>query len=132
MLIGLFATLFLREIPLRKAHNAPAAQQATTGPNRSRALLGLVLALMAREAHKPGADPAIVATLSNTVDGRYPHTWSDEERARAVARDIIAPLSITLLASSVANGNEHSGEALPSTAAEAEASDLPAAGSLLG
>ena len=132
MLIGLFATLFLREIPLRKAHNAPAAQQATSGPNRSRALLGLVLALMAREAHKPGADPAIVATLSNTVDGRYPHTWSDEERARAVARDIIEPLSITLLASSVANGNEHSGEALPSTAAEAEASDLPAAGSLLG
>ncbi len=133
MLIGLFATLFLREIPLRKAHNAPAVQPAESpDPRRSRALLGLVLALMAREAQKPGADPAVVATLSNTVDGRYPHTWSDEERARAVAQDIIEPLSISLLASSVGNGNEQSDEALSSTPAEAEASDTLPAGGFLG
>lgn len=131
MLLGLVSVFFLREIPLRKSHAAQVNPQVTTGPNHSRALLGLALALMAREAHKPGADPAVVATLSNTVDGRYPHTWSDEERARAVAQDIIEPLSISLLASSVGKGNERSGEALPSTT-EAEASDMPAAGGFLG
>ncbi len=132
MLLGLVSVFFLREIPLRKSHAAQVSQQATTGPNRSRALLGLALALMAREAQKPGADPAIVATLSNTVDGRYPHTWSEEERGRAVAQDIIEPLSITLLASSISNGNGYSSEAQPSTAAGAEASDMPAAGGFLG
>jgi MFS family permease len=131
MLLGLVAVFFLREIPLRKSHAAQPAQTAGTGPHRSRALLGLVLALMAREAQKPGADPNVVATLSNAVNGRYPHTWSEEERARAVARDIIEPLSISLLASSVGNGNGQSSEASSSTA-EAEAGDTFSAGALLG
>src|SRR5205085_12277273 len=105
MLMGLFVCLLLREIPLRKSHNAQAAQAPAPGPNRSRALLGLTLALMAREAQKPeGADPNILATLSNAVNGRYPYSWSDEERGRAVAQDIIEPLAISLLASSVGNG----------------------------
>jgi EmrB/QacA subfamily drug resistance transporter len=108
MLLGLVSCLFLREIPLRKSHDPQAAQAPASSPNRSRALLGLTLALMAREAQKPGADPHLLATLSNTVDGRYPYNWSEEERARAVAQDIIEPLSISLLASSISNGNAYS------------------------
>ena len=109
MLLGLFVSLFLREIPLRKSNtaHAQAAQAATTGPNRSRALLALTLALMAREAQKPEADPQTLATLSSAVNGRYPYTWSDEQRGRAVARDFLEPLSIALLASSISNGGAH-------------------------
>lgn len=107
MLLGLVSVLFLREIPLRKSHAAPVAEAATAGTNRSRALLGLTLALVAREAQKPDANPQILETLSNTVNGRYPHEWSDEQRGKAVAQEIIEPLAITLLASSVGNGAAH-------------------------
>ena len=106
MLLGLVSVFFLREIPLRKSHSAQP-QETTSGSNRSRALLGLTLALVAREAQKPEADPQVLATLSSTVDGRYPHDWSDEQRGKAVARDIIEPLSIMLLLSSVGNGADH-------------------------
>ena len=123
MLLGLFACLFLREIPLRKAHNAPVAQAPTPDTNSSRALLGLTLALMAREAQKPDADPYILSTLSNAVNGRYPYTWSDEDRARAVAQDIIEPLSISLLASSLGSGGGQNNDIQAAQVVPSEASD---------
>lgn len=103
MLLGLVSVFFLREIPLRKSHSAQP-QAASTGVDRSKALLGLTLALLARRAQQPDADPHILATLSSSVDGRYPHEWSDEQRGKAVARDIIEPLSIMLLLSSTGKG----------------------------
>jgi hypothetical protein len=103
MLLALFITLFLREIPLRKEHS-PQVTAAQPGPDRRRALLGLILALMAGEAQRPDASPQLLASLSANVNGRYPPTWSEEERARAVAQDVFEPLAITLLASSVGNG----------------------------
>lgn len=126
MLLGFFVCLFLREIPLRKGHDVQAAQPTPSGPNRSRALLGLALALIAREAQKPGADPQILATLSSASNGRYPRTWSEEQRGRAVAQDIIEPLSITLLASSIDNGGEHTNGAPPQAPerSSSEASDM--------
>jgi len=130
MLLGLFACLFLREIPLRKAHNAPVAQAPTSDTNNSRALLGLTLALMAREAQKPDADPHVLATLSNAVNGRYPYTWSDEERARAVAQDIIEPLSISLLASSLGSGGGQNNDIQAAQVVPSEASDALAGGFL--
>ena len=86
-------------------------QVTTSGPHRSRALFGLTLALVAREAQQPEADPQVLAALSSTVNGRYPHDWSEEQRGRAVAQDLIEPLSILLLASSVSNeaGNANGG-----------------------
>ena len=87
---------FLREIPLRKRYSA--------GPNRRLALFGVLLALLSREAQKPEADPQLLATLSSLVDGRYPQTWSEAQRGRAVAQDIIEPLAIQLLLSSVSRG----------------------------
>jgi hypothetical protein len=135
MVLGLISVLFLREIPLRKSNSAPVAEApSTAGPNRSRALLGLTLALVAREAQKPDANPQILETLSNTVDGQYPHEWSDERRGKAVAQDIIEPLSITLLASSVGNGEGHSNGVSPTSSKEnaPEANDMYTTDSLIG
>ncbi|HEX6552034.1 MAG TPA: MDR family MFS transporter [Ktedonobacteraceae bacterium] len=128
MLLGLFSVFFLREIPLRKSHTTPVAEAPTSGTNRSRALLGLTLALVAREAQKPDANPQILETLSNTVNGRYPHEWSDEQRGKAVAQDIIEPLAITLLTSSIGNGAAHG----PSEGTASEASDTVATSGLIG
>ncbi len=126
MLLGLFSVLFLREIPLRKSNAAQPAEATPSGTNRSRALLGLTLALVAREAQKPDANQQILETLSSTVNGRYPYTWSDEQRGRAVAQDIIEPLSISLLASSLSNGGAHTNGAVPpvSEGTSSEASDI--------
>jgi DHA2 family methylenomycin A resistance protein-like MFS transporter len=92
--------------------------------NRSRALLGVMLALVARRAQQPEADPAVLAALSSTVNGRYPADWSEEERGRAVAREILEPLSILLLASA---GSLEAGNA-PGGAAVASGETIPAAG----
>lgn len=110
MLLGLFSVFFLREIPLRKSNSAQP-QVAPPGVDRSRAVLGLTLALLARRAQQPDADPQILATLSSAVDDRYPHEWSEEERGKAVARDIVEPLSIMLLLSATRNGKENGGSA---------------------
>jgi EmrB/QacA subfamily drug resistance transporter len=134
MLLGLISVLFLREIPLRKSNSAPVAEAPTSGTNRSRALLGLTLALVAREAQKPDANPQILETLSNSANGQYPHEWSDEQRGKAVAQDIIEPLSISLLASSIGNGGGHANGASPATSGEPtpEASDTLSSNSFIG
>jgi hypothetical protein len=134
MLLGLVSVLFLREIPLRKSNAAPVAEAPTAGTNRSRALLGLTLALVAREAQKPDANPQVLETLSNTVDGRYPHEWSDEQRGKAVAQDIIEPLSISLLTSSIDNGEAHINGASPASSEETvpDASDMLSTDSFIG
>ncbi len=118
MLLGLVSVLFLREIPLRKSNAAPVVEAPASETNRSRALLGLTLALVAREAQKPDASPRILETLSNSANGRYPHEWGDEQRGRAVAQDIIEPLSISLLASSIGNGGEPANGASPAISGE--------------
>jgi len=136
MLVGLVSVLFLREIPLRKSHTAPVAEAPapTPGTNRSRALLGLTLALVAREAQKPDANPQILETLSSTVNGSYPHTWSDEQRGKAVAQDIIEPLAISLITSSIRNGAEHPDGSVPEASLNAapEANDILSTNSFFG
>jgi EmrB/QacA subfamily drug resistance transporter len=135
MLLGLFASLFLREIPLRKSNAAQAVPAPPTGTNRSRALLGLTLALVAREAQKPEADPQILTTLASAANGRYPDTWSDEQRGKAVAQDIIEPLSIMVLTSSISNGRGHANGAVPQTlegTSSSEASNMLSTDSFIG
>ena len=136
MLVGLVSVLFLREIPLRKSHTAPVAEAPapTPGTNRSRALLGLTLALVAREAQKPDANPQILETLSSTVNGSYPHTWSDEQRGKAVAQDIIEPLAISLISSSIGNGAQHPNGSVPEASLKAatEANDILSTNSFIG
>jgi hypothetical protein len=132
MVLGFITVLFLREIPLRKSHTAPVAEASTSGTNRSRALLGLTLALVAREAQKPDANRQVLETLSHTVDGRYPHEWSDQQRGKAVAEDIIEPLSISLIASSIGNGQEHANGVPSSEEATSESSDTLSSESFIG
>jgi HAE1 family hydrophobic/amphiphilic exporter-1 len=95
--------------PAKHAHPL-AAEQTESAPIRNQALLGLTLALIAQEAQLPEADPQILATLSSAAAGRYPQTWSEEQVGRAVARDLLEPLSIKLLASSTGNGRGHAHE----------------------
>jgi hypothetical protein len=95
--------LALAFLPARSTAKAGRAELAAASPNRRRALLGVLLAVLAREAQKPEPDQALLATLSSTVDGHYPETWSEEQRGKAVAHDVIEPLSIALLTSSIDN-----------------------------
>jgi hypothetical protein len=134
MVLGFITVLFLREIPLRKSHTAPVAVTPTSGTNRSRALLGLALALVAREAQKPDANPRVLETLSNAVDGRYPHDWSNEQRGKAVAQDIIEPLAISLISSSIENGEAHTNGRSPASSEEtaSNASDMLPTESFIG
>jgi hypothetical protein len=135
MVLGFITVLFLKEIPLRKSHTAPVAEAPASGTNRSRALLGLTLALVAREAQKPDANPQILETLSNSVNGRYPHEWSDEQRGKAVAQEIIEPLAISLISSSIANGEGHKNGASPSSSEEEaapEANDIFSTDTIIG
>jgi hypothetical protein len=98
-------------------------QVSTFSPNHSRALLGVMLALVARRAQQPEADQQVLAALSSAVDGRYPDDWSEAQRGRAVAQDILEPLSILLLASS---DNSEAGNANGGAPAASEM--VPAAG----
>jgi EmrB/QacA subfamily drug resistance transporter len=132
MILGFVAVLFLREIPLRKSNTALVTEAPTSGTNRRRALLGLTLALVAREAQKSDANPQVLETLSNSVDGRYPHEWSDEQRGKAVAQDIIEPLAISLIASSVGNGEENTNGASSSDDAAPDASSMLSTEGMIG
>lgn len=115
MILGLVACLFLREIPLRKSNHGPVEEgvppvkvpESPDRPDRSRVVLGLALALVAREVQRPDADPHLLASLASTADGRYPREWSEEERGRAVACETIEPLAIALLASYAASTWPH-------------------------
>ncbi len=131
MLLGLVSVFFLREIPLRKSHSAAgqAAPQDARDQSRRRLMLGLLLALIARKAQEPEADPQLLATLSSTVDGHYPSTWSEEQRGKAAARDIFEPLSLMLLASSL-NGY-HGGDGHVSRGTEETQGVMPAEGSFI-
>jgi EmrB/QacA subfamily drug resistance transporter len=103
--VGVLLALTLR----RRPAGAPAVVEAGTTalqaePQRTQALLGLTLAVMARQAQQPDASPELLATLSSMADGKYPHTWSSDERGRAVARELVQPLASALLVASVATG----------------------------
>ena len=132
MVLGFIVVLFLREIPLRTSHSTAVTETKASGTNRSRALLGLTLALVAREAQKPDADPQILGALSNAVDGRYPHEWSDEQRGKAVAQDFIEPMAISLIASSIGNREEPTNGASSSEEDASENSSQLSAESMMG
>src|SRR5215471_1572668 len=111
----LVAGLLWQKQPTKKTSVAPDDAQVLTSIsdqpqvlearliNRNRALLGVMLAIVARRALQPEADPAVLSALSSTVNGHYPYDWSEAQRGRAMARDVIEPLSLLLLTSSVSS-----------------------------
>jgi EmrB/QacA subfamily drug resistance transporter len=72
------------------------------------------------------AQPQALAALSSASDGRYPDDWSEEQRGRAMAQDVLEPLSILLLASA---GSSEAGNANGGGAAASEM--VPGAGEIL-
>ncbi len=102
MVLGFIATLFLREIPLRKSHlpNPTEAKQAAERQRlaRSQALLGTIFAMVSLEAQKPEASPTLLDTVASLGNGSYPAEWGVAERARAAATDILEPTALALLA----------------------------------
>jgi len=120
----LVAFLLGQKQPATRMSGALAEAGAT---RRSRALLGLLLALVARRAEQASADPQLLATLSSAVDGHYPPTWSEEQRGRAVAYEVLEPLSILLLASAgnLAAGSSNGGAEAASEETVPEAGESP-------
>jgi hypothetical protein len=100
-------TLFLKDVPLRKGFEMPsAAPETMSQQQRAYAMGGMTLAVVVDQAERPDANPRLLASLSSLADGRYPPSWSAEERGRAVARDVIEPMAARALLSSVENGHE--------------------------
>ncbi|MGZ3626299.1 MAG: hypothetical protein ACXVDN_01335, partial [Ktedonobacteraceae bacterium] len=83
---------------------------------------------------KPDANPQVLVTLSNSVNGRFPHEWSDEQRGKAVAQELIEPLAISLIASSIGNREEQTNGASPSSSDEAapDASNMLSTEGMIG
>jgi EmrB/QacA subfamily drug resistance transporter len=113
-------TFFLKDVPLtRRFAEVPATQPAARQPERTRALAGLTLALMATEAQRADADPHLLATLASLADGQYPHLQSEAERGRAIARDLLEPLAATALLTAYSGRarNHHPGPEGPTSPA---------------
>ncbi len=92
MVLGFVTVLFLREIPLRQSNSAPVAEASAStsvGTNRSRAFLGLTLALVARETQKPDADPQILETLSSIP--WQTHLWNGCKSDHLPGRRMVDP-----------------------------------------
>src|SRR5260370_25763 len=87
-----------------RAAASERAELVEMSPARRRALFGVMLALLAREAERPEADQELLATLASAAEGRYPPTWSEAQRGRAVAHDLLEPLSVLALLSAVKQG----------------------------
>ncbi|HEX6556977.1 MAG TPA: MFS transporter [Ktedonobacteraceae bacterium] len=126
----LVAALLWQRQPAARASAAPTEIRAT---NRSRALLGVILALVARHAQQPEADPQMLAALSSAVDGRYPLDWNEAQRGRAVAQEVLEPLSLLLLASagSLAAGSATGEAEAPTGETVPAAGELPSSGPLM-
>ena len=99
MVLALVATVFLKEIPLRKSHHgeSPVGQ---TPDSRRQVAIGLLLTLMVREAERAEPQSHILGTLASFSDGQYPASWTVDQRGRAVARDLLEPLALTMLVAS--------------------------------
>ena len=139
----LVAIFLWQKQPATEISVAPAGARILTGAsaqpqvlearatNRSRALLGVVLAMVARRAQQPEADPAVLSALSSTVNGHYPHDWSEAQRGKAVARDVIEPLSLLLLTSSVSSeADTANGETSAASEMDPAAGEMPTSGYL--
>jgi MFS family permease len=108
-LIGFVLSFFLKEYPLRLTTNIGNIEEAKTGQLPGPALgtleqrqlsMGVLIATLASQAQREDADPALLASLSAGVDGSIPHDIPMEQRGRRVAREILEPLALVLIAAS--------------------------------
>ena len=113
--LGFILSWFLKENPLRltthigstegEAMEMPASAAGVERDwgveKRRRLSLGVLLATIANQAQREDADPGLLASLSAGVDGRLSHEIPDDERGRIVAQEIIEPLALELILSSL-------------------------------
>jgi EmrB/QacA subfamily drug resistance transporter len=89
--------------PPGRATPAPlVAAPAGPTPDEARArerlgMAGVMLGAIADEALRKEASPALLAGLASMADGRYPHVWSEADRGRAVAHDLVEPMALAAL-----------------------------------
>jgi hypothetical protein len=109
-LIGFVLSWFLKEYPLRMTThlgNATGAEQeeipgaVRLAPEHRQLSVGWSLAALAIQALREDADPALLASLSASVDGSLPHELPVGQRGRRVAQEILEPLALKLLAASL-------------------------------
>ncbi|MEU7900725.1 MDR family MFS transporter [Nonomuraea sp. NPDC049152] len=92
--LGFFAVLFLKELPLRG--NAPAELAPKPPSKDDLVLAGLLLELIAqRVEHANGRPSALVAAVARMAP---PDDLPERDRARAVANGVLRPTSRALLA----------------------------------
>ncbi|MBF6591531.1 MAG: MFS transporter, partial [Ktedonobacterales bacterium] len=83
------------DVATPRAGSALTARHAES--RRRLALAGVVLAALADEAQREDANPTLLAGLAALADGRYSHVWREEDRGRAIARDLLEPMALTAL-----------------------------------
>ncbi|MGW5681374.1 MDR family MFS transporter [Nonomuraea sp. NPDC003754] len=100
--LGFFAVLFLKELPLRGHGPAEAAPSASPGKD-DLVLAGLLLELIAqRVEHADGRPSALVSAVARMAP---PDDRPEGDRARAVAGAVLRPTSRALLARAVPSVN---------------------------
>jgi MFS family permease len=117
-LLGVLSALAVggRRRPVTAADATPpetsrAMGQAVGQQDLADAMAGVTLALVAEQAQRSDASPHLLASLSSLAHGRFPATWSMEQRGRAVAREVIQPLAAALLAAIGRKGGDDDGHA---------------------
>ncbi len=109
-LVGFALSWFLKEYPLRltthigslegsQVRELRPAEPAAANLHRQLSM-GWMMAALAIQAQRKDADPALLAGLSASVDGSVPHDLPEEQRGRLVAREILQPLALKLIAAS--------------------------------
>jgi EmrB/QacA subfamily drug resistance transporter len=117
VLISTIFAIFLPELPLRRSNSLQATAAYPREQGRQTAgVLGVALALVAREVQRPDADPELLQRLATLADGQYPHHWSVAQRGRAVAADVVEPLAVSLLASYATRSSD--GTVIPDATSE--------------
>jgi MFS transporter, DHA2 family, multidrug resistance protein len=100
-LVGILLALVF--LPRRGVAQASAASvEIHLGAlERRRLSMGLLLATLAHQAQQDDADPRLLARLSDGVDGRVPHDVPETQRGRVAAQQILQPLALELILSSL-------------------------------
>jgi len=100
-LAGILITLAF--LPWRIVVEGPPAPEHTRlgQVERRRLAMGLLLAVIAREAQRENADPRLLSLLSAELIGRNSNDGLEADRGRAMAREIIEPMSLDLILSSL-------------------------------
>ena len=123
----LLSLAFLPRWTAGAAKPLPASKAAQIGlPERRRLVMGLLLAALARQAQRADADTQLLDNLSTILDGAGSRDALDTDRGRAVATEILEPLSLELILTALPRRAETTRNVEPARPVEVESSAAPA------